>query len=364
MVVAAGELPLFAGKSVPPELGAWVEMSHERSSAPHDAAEQQAFDASGVSAFRVAPLFRLLGDAGSRKIIIGKVRIAAQANAAPQVTLVLDTAWSEAHGWHEDANPQDHADDTLISSLSHPAHHVAGDEHAVVAVLAKAVAESSRNEAAKLRSLRYDLERRLASQLRNRKDDLLRPLLADLIELSIAVQRTRDLAREVIREGLWLWLSDNDAYQRSHTTDQPEPDAPTPVRMHHAAIRHCRELEAVLDEESSRLHSLLDSMSTVAVAQDAEAQQKFNLVAASIAAGLGLPALVLALYSAQPFLPLNSFDRAWRALTPIGITALLAAFVALIRMPGRASPRHYAQALALVFTLIAVLLLAGALVPR
>ncbi|GLZ39578.1 hypothetical protein Acsp05_32020 [Actinokineospora sp. NBRC 105648] len=87
-------------------------------------------------------------------------------------------------------------------------------------------------------------------------------------------------------------------------------------------------MQAQLGEEVAHLSRLLTSMSTISVAQEAEALQRFNLFATAAAAGIGLPALILAFYSAQPYLPLNSFDRTWRALTPIVITTLLA--VALV----------------------------------
>jgi hypothetical protein len=115
-------------------------------------------------------------------------------------------------------------------------------------------------------------------------------------------------------------------------------------------------------EEVARLQALLSSMSTFAVAQDGEAQQRFNMVAAAVAAGLGLPALILSLYGADSFLPF-SFDRAWRALLPIAVTALVAAAVVLRRMPGRPSARHYLVAVGLVAGLVCVLLVAGLLAP-
>lgn len=104
-------------------------------------------------------------------------------------------------------------------------------------------------------------------------------------------------------------------------------------------------------------------MSTISVAQEAEAQQNFNLFAAAAAAGLGFPALILSLYGAQDFLPLSSVDHALRALAPVGVTALVAVIVVLYRMPRRARPRHYVFGVAVVFGLLGVLWVAGALAP-
>src|SRR5438094_7258762 len=92
------------------------------------------------------------------------------------------------------------------------------------------------------------------------------------------------------------------------------------IASRRAAVRQCEVMDTQLDEEASRLHALLTSMSTFAVAQDGEGQQRFNLVAAVAAAGLGLPALILTLYGAQTYLPLDSVDHVWRALLPIAAT--------------------------------------------
>lgn len=357
------EVPLFAGRSAPPEHGLYAEVSFEADQDLWSGAEQAAFTHLGRDAFRAAPLLRLLGTPGSRKLVVGQVRVGIATGTTPHVTVVLDSVWTEAGGWSQELNPTDHADEALTASLSEPAHTIGGGDQEQAAVFAKAVCESSRNEVNKLRMLRYQLERRLADHLASRTAGIMRPLLAELVELSIAFHRAADHAQATIREGLWLWLSDDRAYHLTRA-GQPGPDEPMPIRMQHAAIRQCEAMQTMLSEETARLHALLDSMATVAVAQDAEAQQRFNLIAASIAAGLGLPALILALYSAQPYLPLDSFDRAWRALTPIAVTTLLAAVLALARMPGKARPHHYGWAVLSVLALIAILLFAGALVPH
>ncbi len=56
-------------------------------------------------------------------------------------------------------------------------------------------------------------------------------------------------------------------------------------------------------EEVDRLQALLMGMSTLAVAQDGEARQRFDTLAATAAAGLGVPALILSPYGADEFLP-------------------------------------------------------------
>ncbi|TDC92638.1 hypothetical protein E1161_13070 [Saccharopolyspora aridisoli] len=364
MSASVSELPLFAGASEPPELGVYARVAYEIVDEEQYPKEEDAFERAGAPAFRVAPLLRLIGARGARKLIVGRIRIAVTTEASPQVTVVLSAVWSERDGWTQVRDVLAHADDALAASLADPAHPVRGDEQTVAAILAKAIAESSHNELTRIRAVRYELERRLADQLASRRSESMRPLLAEAIELSIAFNRARDQARAVIRDGLWLWLCDEEAYQRSRVAPAPGPDAPTSVRMHHNALRHCESMSTLLEEETSRLHSLLDSLSTVSVAQDAEAQQNFNLFAAATAAGLGLPALILSFYGAQSFLPLNTVDRAWRALIPIGVTTLVAVVIALYRMPRRARPTHYVVGALFVVALVGVLGVAGALAPR
>ncbi|GAA2773190.1 hypothetical protein [Saccharopolyspora taberi] len=325
------ELPVFAGET--PGAGVRAAVRVGASPAP-------------AGAFRGVPLLRLLGEPGSRTLVVGRVRVAVQADQPPELTLEPSSAWSEEQGWRQRDDVPEPVAEALPGTLSEPAHDIGGDAEAMAAQLAKAVAESSRNEIAKIRALRYELERQLADQLADRRERRLRPLLAELIELSIAFHRAVDTAREAVREDLWVWLS---------------PDAGESP-LHSRTLDHCRAIETETEQEAARLHSLLSSMSTVAVAQDAEAQQRFNLIAAATAAGLGLPALVLSFYGADPFMPLDTVDRAWRALAPIGAVALLAAVVALHRMPGR-TKRHYGLALLLVIMLLGVLLVAGILVP-
>jgi hypothetical protein len=364
MESSTGELPLFAGVGAPGETGVWARVNYVSAEEQHYPDEHDAFQSSGASAYRVAPLLRLLGDEGRRKLVVGRVRIAVKADAAPEVTVVVNAVWSEAHGWRQVPNALAYADDSLGASLAEPPHPVHGDDQSVAAILAKAIAESSHNEVTRVRALRYELERRLADQLAHRRSVQMRPLLAEVIELSIALNRARDQARAAIRDGLWLWLCDSEAYKTSRIAGPPGPDAPTPVRQHHNAIRHCESMSTLLEEETTRLHSLQNSMSTISVAQDAEAQQNFNLFAAAAAAGLGLPALILSLYGAETVLPLSSVDRAIRALLPVGIVALIAVLIALYRMPWRARPKHYLGGVLLVLALGGVLWIAGALAPQ
>ncbi|KOX16104.1 hypothetical protein [Nocardiopsis sp. NRRL B-16309] len=334
--------------------------------APWEDGEQEAFEASPSGVFMVAPLLRVVGGSGRRRLFVGRVRVAATGEERPRVTLALQAVWSEAGGWHEETEPVSAADDDLIASLAEPAHGFDGDAARVAVTMAKAFAEGSRNQVLRLRGLRYELERAIADQLAGRSDTALRPLLAAAVELATAVGRARDQAVEAARQGLWIWLWHDGVYLAGlpHTKESaPAGDLPEWTVTHRAGVRHCEAMDAELAEEASRLHSLLNSMSTFAIAQGSESQDRFTLVAGVGAALVALPALVLSLYGAAPFLPMDSFDRVWRALLPIGITALTAAMVAVRWMPGRASARHYAVTAAVVAGLLSVLLLAGVLVP-
>ncbi|MEU7532321.1 hypothetical protein AB0A74_41755 [Saccharothrix sp. NPDC042600] len=315
--------------------------------------DQEYFAGLGVEALLVAPYLRVLGEKGDRRVAVGMTEVTVRADGDPVVTVVVQATWHENGGWRQEEPP--HAIE-VAPTLAGPAHVVSGDPRAVAATAAKAFAEASRAELARLRGIRYELERQIADLLSQRRATALRPLLAGIIELSIATGRARDHARDACRNGLWVWLWDPDTYHRNR-------DSSGPGDTHRAALRHCEAIDAELAEEAERFHALLTSMSTFAVAQDGEAQQRFNTIAAAAAAGLGLPALILSLYGADTFLPLTSFDHAWRALLPIALTALVVVSVVLRRMPGRATARQYAFGLGLVIALVGVLFAAGALAP-
>ncbi|WP_304454700.1 hypothetical protein [Nocardiopsis sp. YSL2] len=333
---------------------------------PWEDGEREAFEASASEVVMVAPLLRVVGESGRRRLVVGRVRVTATGQERPRVALALQAAWSEAGGWHEETGPVPAADDALIASLAEPAHRIDGDTARVAVTMAKAFAEASRNDVLRLRGLRYELERGIADQLAGRSDTALRPLLAAAVELATAVGRARDQAVEAARSGLWVWLW-HEAVYRADLPHREEPpsgsDLPEWAATYRAGVRHCEAMDAELAEEASRLHSLLNSMSTFAIAQGSEAQDRFTLVVGVGASVVALPALVLSLYGAAPFLPMDSFDRAWRALLPIGMTALAAALMAIRWMPGRASARHYGATAAVIVALLSVLLLAGVLVP-
>jgi hypothetical protein len=348
---------LFAGDPVEEGHGLRAVVSSEPGvDLPH---QREIWQRSGAEALLVAPLVRLIGARGDRRLVVGTTRVTVTADGGTSVAFLVQSVWRESTGWQQDAEPGGLAE-AVIGSLAEPAHRIDGDPKAKAVTVAKALAEASRDEVTRLRGLRYEVERQVADLLAERRPTALRSLLAQIIELSMALGRARDHARAAVRGGLWIWLWDVDTYRanRGEPVDRTNPWTET----HRAALRHCEAMDVELAEEVARLQALLSSMSTFAVAQDGEAQQRFNMVAAAAAAGLALPALILSLYGADSFLPF-SFDRAWRALLPIAVTALVAVAVALRRMPGRATARHYLVAVGLVAALVCVLLVAGLLAP-
>lgn len=297
---------MLAGDPADPELGAQVTV---------------AVTADGLDSLDCVPFVRVTNGA-VRRILVGQA-----CTDGERIDVSVRAAWSENGGWHRE--PWD--GDGVAELLKHPAHLVPDSGGA--AVIAKAVTEGSRNAVADLRGLRYEMERQVADLLAQRKNTALRMVMAQLLELSIAFSRARDHARVTLRE-----------------VEIP------------SVVRHCEAMDVELGDELTRLQSLLSSVSTFAVAQEGESQQRFNMLAAGAAAGLGLPALVLALYGADVYLPFT-WDKAWRALTPIAVALSVAGAIILHRMPGRTTAKHYLAALGLIAGLVGMLLVAGFLAP-
>lgn len=347
--------------------GVWAGVTSEAATGLNDGSESRAYADAGSGPFLVAPLLRVVGERGRRRLVVGQMRVAVPGDGIPKITLALQATWAEQDRWHQETDDRPADDGALIASLAEPSHPVRGDAAATAVTIGKALAESSRNAVRTLRELRYELERDMADLLANRKNAQLKPLLGDVIELSIAVGQASDQVREAIREGLWIWLWDNAAYERV-LADRGQAAAPPPDRVepwertYRAAIRQCEAMDGQLEEEAEKLHSLLAGMSTFAVAQEGEAQERFNLIIAVAAAGLGLPALILSLYGADSFLPFT-FDRSWRALLPIASTSLVAAAIVMRFVPGVGARRAYIWAIGIVAALVVVLLFAGVLAP-
>ncbi|WP_019809772.1 hypothetical protein [Saccharomonospora halophila] len=356
---------ILSGNPPRTDHGAWTTVGCRPAGEPGDAAGGDPVACGGSGSFLTAPWVRLLRASEGRRIVVGQARVTVAADGRTDVTVAVTAVWDEADGWHRESTGTVRLDDLLPAALAEPAHPVPDETEARAVTVAKAVTEGSRNEVLRLRELRYESERRVADLLARRRTVSLRRALADVVELSMAVNRARDQAREALRERMHLWLWHPGVYDAPESASRgARRDADPPwMRTHRAALRHCEAIDVELAEEGSRLHGLLNSMSTFAVAQDGEAQQRFNLFAAVAAAGLGLPALILSFYGAEPFLPLNSVDRAWRALVPVAVTVLVAVLFGLRRLPGRRKPRDYLLGFGFVAALLIVLFVAGALAP-
>lgn len=97
---------------------------------------------------------------------------------------------------------------------------------------AKALCELSRNSVVSIREIRYQLEERLANESADdTADEVHTWIVSSILKLNIVCGRCVDIARELVREGLWSYLDDDDAYHAyrrlrdpSLIVDQPPAD--------------------------------------------------------------------------------------------------------------------------------------------
>ncbi len=326
-------------------------------------------------AFRAVPLLLVLGDPADL-VVVGRVHVRQD---GPDVTVdaVIDGVWVTVDGGWEPAGPAEPRDvDVRIQRalrevrVDAPAE-VLADPQGAVARFAKSLAEGSRGAVARLRALRYAVESGLADQLRPGRRDSVLPALATLLELGVMSGRAADQAREAVREGLWVWLTDPEAYHSYRVTQDPtilSGHAPADhatrpwMRTHDATVRQCRAMEEQLTAEADVISSLLDAAATVASARESESQQLFNTLVGVAAVGLGLPALVLSLYGADQLVPLTSL-RQVLALLPIALAAGLAGVVAVRQLPAGSTRKHVAGTVLVVLALLLFLVFAGVVAP-
>jgi hypothetical protein len=341
-------------------------------------AEHRTGEAANEPLFRVVPLLRL--SAASDRILVGQARIFGGPNLELRIELALDAVWHrDGDSWLE-GRDEDNRRCVPEDLLDYPAHSLhPADPQQRVALVAKGIAEGSRNAVNQLRGLRHDIEGSLARALRDHDGEA--DVLASLIELNRAVSRARDQARESQREGLWLWVKDTSGWYEYHrrlldptllparrtpSTDgtSETPELPEWLYTHDAAVRQCMAMERQLAEEAAVLYGLLDGAATIAVSRDADAQEHFNVIAAVAAIGLGLPALVLSLYGADSYLPLHSL-RQFALLIPVVLAGGLAAFVGALarRRKGKAFSAELIGAF-LIVAIAVTLLVAGVIAPE
>lgn len=237
---------------------------------------------------------------------------------------------------------------------------------------AKAIAEVSRNAAAELREFRYHWENALAEESEGSASELHTSIVASILKLHIIGGRVVDIAETAVREGLYVYLDDSEAYSAYRRRRDPdllvdvEPATPLTrpwMRLHDATVRQCEHLALTVRHESEALMNLLNGASSTAESREADAQTRLNQLVALLSIGLGVPALVLALYGAQVLLPLENW-RQWVAFSPVALSLLVAAVLAIVRAPaGKTSSLWKLAGWAVIAILAALIIGAVAVVP-
>jgi hypothetical protein len=338
----------------------------------------------GPRILRVVPLLRVSGEKGHRVVLVGHSRLSVRDVDHVAVESFVTNAWVEGPEEGEFArvtvaeastNQQVKAA-TAEFNLELPAWPDAvspEDRQMHIAKHAKALAELSRNAVSSVREIRYDLEHRLAHfSSKGHSTTSNTPIVASLLELNIICGRAADEAREAVREGLWLHLSDSEAYHSYRRLQDPsiinEAAVATPttrswMRLHDAAVRQCLEMRKQLDAESGSARDLMAAAASVSNSREADSQAAFNTLAAVASLGLGIPALVLALYGADRLLPLNTEPRQL-AFIPVAAGLLFAAVIAIWRAPkGKSSRIWIFGAIGIILILLTLLVVAGLLAP-
>ncbi len=261
--------------------------------------------------------------------------------------------------------------DVLVPWFRNNPHVIPADGEGRATVIAKAIAESSRDEVYTVRELRYELERGIGANLRRLQTQQLEIVLADIVELTVAVSRARDEATEAWREGLSSWRSNPAAYHAQRRLQDPTLPRRAGARRARrrpwfpvldAGVRQCRAMDQLLTEEATLMRQLLDGTASVSAARNAQAQETFTLIAAVGGVLIGMPALIIALYGATAVLPINTSNAL--VLLPVAATGLVAGLLAAF-LPGRERVgkigRFFATLVATA-AMVILLVLAGSLV--
>ena len=339
---------------------------------------------SGPCIVRVAPLLYVAGVKGKRLVLVGHSLVVVQGHRNAAVECFVTNAWEEGTAEGEfrrldfDVARDSDAAKNAISEFEErlpawPDIASPFDPEMHAARHAKALAELSRNSVTSVREIRYDLEHRLANfSNKSLAISSSTPIVASLLELSIICGRAADEAREAVREGLWLHLSDTKAYHSYRRLQDPsiineaEPATPATrswMRLHDAAVRQCMEMRKQLDAEAGSARNLMAAAASVSNSREADSQAAFNTLAAVASLGLGIPALVLALYGADRLLPLNTQPRQL-AFIPVAIGLVLAAVIAIWRAPkGKSGWIWIVAAIGIIALLLSLLVVAGLLAP-
>ena len=338
-----------------------------------------------AAAIRVVPLLRVFTIAAVTHIAIGVVVVTVPAPGSISCAVLLHGVWAGTGGSFIPVNLADTGTDspktaietaliTLVTATSAPSLDVRepGTEH-IAAFVAKGLAESARNAVAAVREARYALELQLAqTSVMAPAQSTQGSVVAALLQLGIICGRSADTAREAEREGLHVFLTDSPAYHSYRRVQDPTligdaVPATTAtrswMRLHDAAVRQCRALYAQMDAEGASVHALLAAAASVSSSREADAQSSFNTLAAVASLGLGIPALVLALYGADRLLPLDTWPRQL-AFIPVAVGLVVATVVAIRRAPvGSHRRAWYVGPAAMLLGLLGLLVLAGLIAP-
>jgi hypothetical protein len=338
-----------------------------------------------TSVLRVVPLLRSFNVNGQQHLASGSVRVVVSGELAVAFEVFLQGIWARQEQTSlftpldaaaDEAERWAAATSALAGELAQPLEASGLGEmelEYLAAALAKGLAEKSRNAAADLREIRYALELELAeTSTRASTHGSQASVVSALLQLGIICGRAGDSTREAVREGLWVHVTDSAAYHAHRVLLNPAIVthlAPATVltrpwmRLHDAAIRQCLELGKQLDAESVAVHALLAAAASVSSSREADAQTSFNTLAAVASLGLGIPALVLALYGADRLLPLDTLPRQV-AFLPVAAGLVFATVLAMRRSPRGEHRRVWIVGAAAALTaLLGLLVIAGVLAP-
>jgi hypothetical protein len=349
---------------------------------------------SSGTAFRAAPLLAILDTGAGRLMVIGRCQVTVDPQGGPVVQALVQGLWLASRTadtparrrrrWARSADQLSTTDhswrmipefdrlrDLLVTWLRNNQHAIPADGEGRATVIAKAIAESSRDEVHTVRALRYELERVIGANLRRLRTQELEFVLADIVELTVAVSRARDEATEAWRDGLSSWRSAPAAYHAQRRLQDPTLPRRAGARRARrqpwfaildAGVRQCKAMDQLLAEETTVMHQLLDAAASVSVARDAQAQETFTLVAAVGGVLIGMPALIIALYGATAVLPINTSNAL--VLLPVAAAGLAAGLLAAF-LPGRervGKIGRFSATLVATVAMIILLALAGTLV--
>lgn len=338
---------------------------------------------------RAVPLlFVSDGEGFARTIAVGICIVTTEGDEAPiTVRTVVQNAWQSSHRERGRARASTYAVTRLENAPGETPGDMAGslptkvrahlEEHVAAAVparipeggaqavteVAKALAEASRDKVSELREVRYALEEKLAQASDESKAVSQASVVAALLNLGVVADRARGIARETDREGLWLHLTDSATYHAYRRLQDPRllidvqqaTAASTPwMRVHDAAIRQGKAMLSQLDEECSSIRSLLNAAASISSSQEADTQQRFNVIAAIASIALGLPALVLTLYGASVMLPMD--ESRLPLFLPVAIALMTAAVIAIWQGVALKRGLMWILAAVLVLALVGLLL--------